>query len=104
MVNRVYIQVMGCDTTILPAAPAGQLELDLITPAVAFNLLHEIEILGNAINVFGRLRIIWITANWCVGLRVIRRSSQTPTAVWGRPKSTDGRSNSLKLADCRRGA
>ena len=45
MLNMVCFQAIGCDTTILLAAQAGQLELNVMMPVVAFNLLHEIEIL-----------------------------------------------------------
>ena len=52
MLAMVCFQVIGCDTTILLAAQAGQLELNVMMPVVAYNLLHEIEILNNAIEVF----------------------------------------------------
>ena len=55
MMDMVCFQVIGCDTTVLMAAQAGQLELNVMMPVVAFNLLHEIEILTNAIRVFDRL-------------------------------------------------
>jgi aspartate ammonia-lyase len=52
MLNMVCFQVIGCDTTILLAAQAGQLELNVMMPVVAYNLLHEIEILRNALDAF----------------------------------------------------
>ncbi len=63
MVNMVCFQVIGCDTTVLLAAQAGQLELNVMLPVVAFNLLHEIEILRNAIDVYVRLCIDGLRAN-----------------------------------------
>jgi aspartate ammonia-lyase len=63
MMDMVCFQVIGCDTTVLMAAQAGQLELNVMMPVVAFNLLHEIEILTNAIRVFDRLGLSGITAN-----------------------------------------
>jgi len=63
MMNMVCFQVMGCDTTIMYAAQAGQLELNVMMPVVAYNLLHEIEILTNAIDVFNRFCVKGITAN-----------------------------------------
>jgi aspartate ammonia-lyase len=63
MLNMVCFQVMGCDTTVVYAAQAGQLELNVMMPVVAFNLLHEIEILKNAINVFVKFCVEGITAN-----------------------------------------
>ncbi len=63
MLAMVCFQVVGCDTTVLLAAQAGQLELNVMMPVVAFNLLHEIEILTNAIDAFARLCIRGISAN-----------------------------------------
>jgi aspartate ammonia-lyase len=63
MMDMVCFQVIGCDATVMMAAQAGQLELNVMMPVVAFNLLHEIEILANALLVFDRLGIAGITAN-----------------------------------------
>jgi aspartate ammonia-lyase len=63
MMDMVSFQVIGCDTTVLLAAQAGQLELNVMMPVVAFNLLHEIEILKNAVDVFTRLCIEGIQAD-----------------------------------------
>ncbi|RPH36611.1 aspartate ammonia-lyase, partial [bacterium] len=63
MMDMVCFQVIGCDATVLMAAQAGQLELNVMMPVVAFNLLHELEILKNAIQVFDRLGVSGITAN-----------------------------------------
>jgi aspartate ammonia-lyase len=63
MMDMVCFQVIGCDTTVLLAAQAGQLELNVMMPVVAFNLLHEIEILKNAVDVFSRLCVEGIQAD-----------------------------------------
>jgi len=63
MLNMVCFQVIGCDTTILLAAQAGQLELNVMMPVVAFNLLLEIEILSNALDVFVNFCVNGIKAN-----------------------------------------
>ncbi len=63
MLDMVCFQVIGCDTTVLLAAQAGQLELNVMMPVAAFNLLHSLEILTNAIDVFVRLCVIGITAD-----------------------------------------
>ena len=63
MLNMVCFQVIGCDTTVLIAAQAGQLELNVMMPVVAFNLLHELEILKSAIDVFVKFCVTGITAN-----------------------------------------
>ncbi len=63
MMDMVCFQVIGCDATVLMAAQAGQLELNVMMPVVAFNLLHELEILANAVQVLDRLGVSGITAN-----------------------------------------
>jgi aspartate ammonia-lyase len=63
MLDMVCFQVIGCDTTVLLAAQAGQLELNVMMPVVAWNLLHEIEILKASIDVFVRFCVEGITAN-----------------------------------------
>jgi aspartate ammonia-lyase len=63
MLNMVCFQAIGCDMTVLLAAQAGQLELNVMMPVVAYNLLHEIEILSNAIDSFTRLCLIGIKAD-----------------------------------------
>ena len=50
MTSMVCFQVMGYDTAIAFAAQAGQLELNVMMPLIAYNLIHSIEILGRAIN------------------------------------------------------
>lgn len=63
MVNMVCYQVIGCDTTVLMSAQAGQLELNVMMPVVAFNLLHELEILTSSVDVYIRFCVKGITAN-----------------------------------------
>jgi aspartate ammonia-lyase len=52
MVNQVCFQVIGCDTTVCMAAEAGQLELNVMMPVIAWNALHASTILGNAMTAF----------------------------------------------------
>jgi aspartate ammonia-lyase len=59
MVNQVCFQVFGCDATILIAAEAGQLELNVMMPVIAWNAIHATRILGNAMQVLQRR---WIEA------------------------------------------
>src|SRR5204862_1720329 len=48
MVNQVCFQVMGCDLTIATACEAGQLELNVMMPVIAWNALHASTILRAA--------------------------------------------------------
>jgi len=52
MLNMVCFQVIGNDTTITYATQASQLELNVMMPVIAYNLLFSIEILANAVNAF----------------------------------------------------
>ena len=63
MLNMVCFQVLGCDATILMAAQAGQLELNVMMPVVAYNLLHEMEILTNAVGILESRCVRGIAAN-----------------------------------------
>jgi len=63
MLTMVCFQVIGCDTTILMAAQAGQLELNVMMPVVAYNLLHSIDIITNAIGTLSGRCIGGITAD-----------------------------------------
>ena len=51
MTSMVSFQVMGYDQAIALASQAGQLELNVMMPLIAYNLIHSIEILGNTIEV-----------------------------------------------------
>ncbi|MCZ7393922.1 MAG: aspartate ammonia-lyase [Candidatus Methanoperedens sp.] len=48
-VNMVCFQVMGNDHAVALAAEAGQMELNVMTPLIAFDLLWSIELLTNTI-------------------------------------------------------
>lgn len=63
VVNQVAFQVAGNDQTISRAAEAGQLELNVMEPVMAFNLLQSLDILHNVIKVFELKCIRDITAN-----------------------------------------
>jgi fumarate hydratase class II len=63
MTSMVCFQVMGYDSAIALAAQAGQLELNVMMPLIAYNLIHSIEILGNTIKALTQSCIIGITAN-----------------------------------------
>ncbi|QCS50535.1 aspartate ammonia-lyase [Picosynechococcus sp. PCC 11901] len=63
MTSMVCFQVMGYDTAIAFAAQAGQLELNVMMPLIAYDLIHSIEILGNTIKALSDKCIAGITAN-----------------------------------------
>ncbi|WP_414562885.1 MULTISPECIES: aspartate ammonia-lyase [unclassified Anabaena] len=63
MTSMVCFQVMGYDNAIALAAQAGQLELNVMMPLIAYDLIHSIEILGNTITALTERCIQGITAN-----------------------------------------
>ncbi len=50
--NMICFQVFGNDLTIAMAAEAGQLQLNVMMPAIAYNLPQSIEILANGCKAF----------------------------------------------------
>jgi aspartate ammonia-lyase len=62
MTSMVCFQVMGYDSAIALAAQAGQLELNVMMPLIAYNLIHSIEILGNTIDALSKKCLAGITA------------------------------------------
>ncbi len=81
MVNMVCFQVFGCDQTIAMAGHAGQLELNVMMPVMAFNLNFMIEILGNAAVQLRSRCVEGITANAAVCRRYAERSLGLATAL-----------------------
>ncbi|BAZ81854.1 aspartate ammonia-lyase [Sphaerospermopsis kisseleviana CS-549] len=63
MTSMVCFQVMGYDQAIALGSQAGQLELNVMMPLIAYNLIHSIEILGNTIAALTNSCIQGITAN-----------------------------------------
>ncbi len=63
MLDMVCFQVVGNDLTISLAAQAGQLELNVMMPVVAYNLLNSIEILSNGLRIFTEKCLKGIKAN-----------------------------------------
>src|ERR1700694_471605 len=63
MVNQVCLQVIGNDVTITAAAEAGQLELNVMMPLIAHNLLFSTMILTNATRVLAERCVEGIAAD-----------------------------------------
>jgi aspartate ammonia-lyase len=63
LTDMVAFQVIGADAAITLAAQAGQLELNVMMPVIAFNLLFALEILKNTARQFGSACIAGITAD-----------------------------------------
>lgn len=81
MFNMVGFQMIGNDLTITMAGQAGQLELNVMMPVAAWNLLNSITIAANASRVFAKYCIDGITANVEVCKKHAEMSSALATAL-----------------------
>jgi fumarate hydratase class II len=63
MVNQVCFQVVGNDTTVAMASEHGQLELNVMMPVIAHNVLFSMRILTNAARTFDERCVQGIEAN-----------------------------------------
>lgn len=81
LLDMVAFQVVGCDTVVAMAVQAGQLELNVMMPAMAWNVLHSIEILKNTCRAVARKCILGIKANRETCERYAYRSPSIATAL-----------------------
>jgi aspartate ammonia-lyase len=63
VVNQVCFDVCGADVTVTMAAEAGQLQLNVFEPLIAFRLLYGISAMKNACTVLRERCVVGITAN-----------------------------------------
>jgi len=63
VVNQVCFDVIGGDVTVTLAAEAGQLQLNVFEPVIAYRLLRSIETMKNACTVLRERCVTGITAN-----------------------------------------
>ena len=63
VVNQIAYKVIGNDLTVTMASEAGQLQLNVMEPIIAYSLMESIEMLINGINTLGNKCIAGITAN-----------------------------------------
>nr|WP_261845228.1 aspartate ammonia-lyase [Aliamphritea ceti] len=81
MVNQVAFQVIGNDITVTIAAEAGQLQLNVMEPVIAFNVLQSLRLQVRAINTLAEKCIQGITANEQHCLDVVNNSIGIITAL-----------------------
>lgn len=63
MTNMAMFQVMGNDLTVMLAGQAGQLELNVMMPVIAYNLFQSMDIIINALNAFREKCLVGVKAN-----------------------------------------
>jgi aspartate ammonia-lyase len=81
MVNQVCYQVYGCDATICAASDAGQLELNVMMPVIAWNAIHSSTILRNAMTVLRTRTVDGIEADTERCRELLDRSTATATSL-----------------------
>jgi len=99
MVNQVCFQVFGLDTTVAISAEHGQLELNVMMPVIAHNVLLAMRILGNAANVLAEKSVKGIEANEEMCSYWVERSAALATALMpqiGYAKSAEIAKQSVK--------
>jgi aspartate ammonia-lyase len=63
MINQVAFQVIGNDHVVCMAVEAGQFELNVMEPVLAYNLFNSLSFLTNAVNAFTHKCIVGLIAN-----------------------------------------
>ncbi|WP_084448806.1 aspartate ammonia-lyase [Desulfovibrio inopinatus] len=81
VVNQVAFQVIGNDIAITMAAEAGQLQLNVMEPLIAFNTFQSLTMLTRAVSTLTSRCISGITANADVCRASVERSIGIVTAL-----------------------
>ncbi len=95
MLDMVCLHCLGCDSAIVSAAQAGQLELNVMMPVIAYNLLQEIAILTGGVEAFSERCIKGIEAN----VEVCRANAERSPAVATALNPAIGYEQAAKLAN-----
>ena len=81
MVNQVCFQVIGCDTAVTVAAEAGQLELNVMMPVIAWNAIHTSTILRESMRTLRLKCVDGIEADEERCRELLDRSTAVATAL-----------------------
>ncbi len=63
MLDQAMFHVIGCDTAVMLAVQAGQLELNVMMPIIAHNLFEMMQVLIGSVNAFTEKAVTGLTAN-----------------------------------------
>ncbi len=63
MMNMICYQVIGNDVAIQGAVGGAQLELNVMMPVIAYNLLHAVAILANGLKAFTEFALVGLQAD-----------------------------------------
>ncbi len=81
VVNQVAFEVIGNDVSVTLAAEAGQLELNVMEPVIAYNLFTSLDMLGRACRTLADRCVEGITANREVCRWMVENSIGLVTAL-----------------------
>jgi aspartate ammonia-lyase len=81
MVNQVCFQVVGCDATVAAACEAGQLELNVMMPVIAWNMMHSTAIVGEAMKALRERTVEGLEADEARCLELLEHSTAVATAL-----------------------
>jgi len=63
MLDMTMFHVIGNDTTVMMAGQAGQLELNVMMPIIAYNLFQSMDVMIGAVKAFTTRCVVGMTAN-----------------------------------------
>jgi fumarate hydratase class II len=63
MLNMAMYHIIGNDTTVMLGGQAGQLELNVMMPIIAYNLFQMMDVMIGAVNAFTTKCVVGMTAN-----------------------------------------
>lgn len=72
--NMIAFQCMGNDLSVSLASQAGQLELNVMMPLIAFDIIFSLKIMKNGLKMFREKMVEGITANRQRCLEMVERS------------------------------
>ena len=81
VVNQGCFQVIGNDLTVTMGAEAGQLELNVFEPIIAFNIFQSMDMLTRAAAIFRDKCLLGITANRDRCIELVRCSAGIVTIL-----------------------
>ncbi|MCA9916699.1 MAG: aspartate ammonia-lyase [Anaerolineales bacterium] len=63
MLNMAMYQVMGNDLTVMMGGQAGQMELNVMMPIIAYNLFQSMDVIINSVNAFTEKCVVGVKSN-----------------------------------------
>jgi aspartate ammonia-lyase len=81
MVNQVCFQVIGCDAAVAAACEAGQLELNVMMPVIAWNAIHSTTILREAMRALKDRTVEGLGADEARCRELLDRSTAVATSL-----------------------